>query len=87
MATGIHPQEAVSFPAPTTNIEIQIRRAVATGPVSVQFVVFNTVTKVAIGAGSVPLLNAQPNYSEVFIPASTPYTVQNLSDSISIAVQ
>lgn len=87
MATGIAPQGHINFPPATINTFIRVRRAGMTGPVSVQYAAYNTLTKDTLGAGSVPLYNAHPNYTEFSLRLGIAFTVQNLSDTVSIAVE
>ena len=81
---GIGPQNIANFPASGVAQVIEVARYQPLG--AAPFVVYNTATHAALGAGSCPALSAHPPYVPVHIPPNVAFTVQNLSPSVSITV-
>jgi hypothetical protein len=80
----LQPHEPGRFNGRPAPFVIQVRRYMPFG--AAPFVVFREDNRQTLGAGSCPALTAQPNYISVYIPANTPFYVQNVSDTVPIEV-
>lgn len=82
--TRVYRQSHGNFQPYDHGTTIQLQRVQPFGPGP--FVVYNTVTRATLGAGSPPALTAHPPFISVYIPAGVPFTVQNLSQGVDIDV-
>jgi hypothetical protein len=79
---SIPPQTHMQFDPYTAETTIRVQRDQWIG--GAQFVVYSATA--TLGKGSCPALTARPPYVPVKIPANTPFTVQNVSPTVTIEV-